>query len=373
MGPEPEREFDRVTALVRRLLDVPVAYLTLAGNRRKTVDPEAGFEEAWSQMLEAPSNRALCERVTRSGEVVVIADMSWDGWVRAEPATGEMSVRAFIGVPLRLSSGNVIGSLCAMDTRVRDWSADDLSLMQDFSEIIMREVALRTEVERRKAAEEETRLVARELQHRSRNAFSILQAVISLSMRDAGLTSLKLEIIDRISSVAATQELIAESEGGTILLDAILARELAPFTSPDRYDAWGPPVEVTANEAVFLSMIIHELATNAVKYGALRSSSKGRLDLSWDKEPGDEEKLLSLEWRESGLDLAAAQPSGNEPRGGFGSELLDILVMNQLRGSIERMAKPDGLTIALELRLSRPFKPAPGVSSTEQSDSRESA
>ncbi|MDY8107534.1 GAF domain-containing protein [Fulvimarina sp. 2208YS6-2-32] len=353
-GPEPEREFDRIARLATRYLRVPSAFITFMEANRQVFKSEVGLPEAWADLREAPIIHSLCSDVVAEGKPIVVADSRLNARLKDDPAIEALGVVAYLGVPIKLPTGERVGSFCAIDDRPNAWSDDDIGVLAELAELISREIELRFEVARREAAEAEILLVARELQHRARNAFSIVQAVISLSMRDKALMPLKLEIIDRISTVSSTQDLIARQPGGTVLFSDVVERELSPLARPESYHMAGSSVPIMANEAVFVGMIVHELVTNAVKHGALRPNSDGFLSLRWWSETEATDLRLHFLWRETNLGEAARLDPHESDESGFGSELLHILVTNQLKGSIERELNADGLTIRMQLRLASP-------------------
>ncbi|MEN3793426.1 GAF domain-containing protein [Fulvimarina sp. MAC3] len=364
LGKQPEAEFDRITRLAARFLSVPVAYISIVEPDRQIYKSALGLPTHLAERRESPISHSLCRHVVASGKPLIAPDVREISWLKDSPAIQDIGVVACLGTPIRLPSGEVIGSLCVVDHQRRNWSENEIATAEDLAELVSQQIALRYEVAARETAEEELLLVARELQHRTRNAFSIVQAVISLSMRDRSLIPLKLDIIDKISTVASTQELIAQQSGGSVDFSQMLRRELSPLASEDQFTISGPRIDVAANEAVFVGMILHELTTNAVKYGALRTESKGRMFVEWSTETDHDVQTVRLIWKEIGLDPSAtgSPKTGDDSKPGFGSELLQILVTNQLRGTMTRTLADDSLTIEMALRLIVP--PADGRSPT---------
>ena len=107
----------------------------------------------------------------------------------------------------------------------------------------------------------------------------------------------------------------------------------------------GPDFKLPAQTAVALGMVLHELTTNASKYGAL-SCDEGRLAVSWDVAPGDAEQLLALDWRES-----HGPPVSAPAREGFGTNLLRRIIADHSGGKVEFSFKPTGLEVHVEANL----------------------
>jgi two-component sensor histidine kinase len=147
-------------------------------------------------------------------------------------------------------------------------------------------------------------------EHRSKNLLSTVQATIKLSQSDTP-DGLKKAIEGRILALSSVHSLFVKTRWIGADLSTITAQELAPYTadSDTRVRIDGPPVLLAPDAAQAVAVTLHELATNAVKYGAL-SAAKGRVDLKWSHEPGRE---LCLLWKETGGPKAQAPT-----RKGFG-------------------------------------------------------
>ena len=188
----------------------------------------------------------------------------------------------------------------------------------------------------RKIAEERLAIVARELQHRVKNSLAVVQTLATQSFRNASHSGDAAKaFLDRLFALAKATNIILDSA----TQDAELAELVAAITKPYRlseHNAFviaGEPVRVTGKLATALSMVLHELSTNAVKYGAL-STPEGRVDLAWRTTA---DKRLLLDWEESG-----GPPVQVNLAKGFGTELLEILVGSDLGGTLELRFEPGG-------------------------------
>ena len=170
------------------------------------------------------------------------------------------------------------------------------------------------DITERKHAAEHQRVMMYELDHRVRNTLAIVQSVASHTLRAAGVDrSIAAALTDRLIALAGAHAVLSSEswEGGD--LDAVVAKVISAH---ERIRAKGPAVRLRPSLIVMLSLVLHELATNAAKYGAL-SNETGWVDLSW-KLAGDR---LSLSWRESG-----GPPAEPPRRRGFGSQLIERLI-----------------------------------------------
>jgi PAS domain S-box-containing protein len=212
------------------------------------------------------------------------------------------------------------------------------------------------EVTERKEAEQRQLLLSREVNHRAKNALTMVQSVLRLSQRDDPRQFVHA-VEGRIAALARAQGLLAEVQWSGVDLRTLLDTELGAFVTRGRSAATtpgihldGPPVMLTALAAQPFSMIVHELATNATKYGAL-SVASGQVTLRWHVEAGD--GTLRLRWTERGGPPIEAPPV----RRGFGTRVIDSVVERQLRGSVTRSWSPTGLVCELVLPLDRTVAP----------------
>ncbi|GAA0580911.1 HWE histidine kinase domain-containing protein [Craurococcus roseus] len=195
----------------------------------------------------------------------------------------------------------------------------------------------RAAAERRQATEGRM-LLLREVDHRARNALAVALSLVRLTpRRDAAEFASAVE--GRIAAMSRAHSLLAAESWRGVDLAALVGTELAPYA--DRVRAGGPPVRLAADAAQPVGMLLHELATNAAKHGAL-SAPRGRVELEWGLDDGD--GALRLTWRERG-GPAVARPA----RAGFGTRLLDTLAGRQLGATLARDWREEGLTATLNL------------------------
>ena len=192
----------------------------------------------------------------------------------------------------------------------------------------------------RKQAEETQRLLLNELNHRIKNTFATVQAISSQTLRNASdLPSAKEALERRIASMAHAHDLLTERSWTGAHLTEIVQRILNTF-APTQLAISGPAVEVSARHALALSMALHELATNAIKYGAL-SCPEGHVAVQWRIQ----DATLHLDWEERG-----GPPVAYPTRKGFGSRLLERTVRG-LGGKAELDYDVRGLRCSITVTL----------------------
>ncbi len=208
-------------------------------------------------------------------------------------------------------------------------------------------VNMLVDISERKRAEEDQELLVRELHHRVKNTLATVQAIMGSAARSAStIEEFKSAIIGRIGSLARTHLLLSE-EGTTVAFADILHNELDPFDdgSEGRIRLQGPRVEIGSRLAVSLGMAIHELTTNAAKYGA-PSVYGGKVDVRWRVIIDASRRTLQFERTGSG------GPKVSPPtRQGFGSRLLDFVLPGQIQAKSSIEHRPEGVRMHCTLPL----------------------
>lgn len=198
---------------------------------------------------------------------------------------------------------------------------------------------LRAALAREVAAREAERLLKLELHHRVKNTLAVVQSLAHQTFRDtADVTTARDHFDARLSALAGAHDLLVDSAWRPVTLDDLAAQALAPFrpTDPARLVLDGPSVHVRSEVAVALVLCLHELATNATKYGAL-SGRQGQVRLTWTVDERGQPARLALTWRETGG--PAPQPGLRE---GFGTRLLARAVTAQTGAASVLEMTPQG-------------------------------
>ena len=191
----------------------------------------------------------------------------------------------------------------------------------------------------RKLNEERQTVLLAELQHRVRNVLAMVASIVKRG--DAGISTHEFRdrLNGRIAAMARTQALLTRGAGVGVALEHIVNDELiAQDAEESRVDVAGPQISLSPKAAEVLTLAIHELATNAAKYGALLQPG-GRIGVRWQLERRDERDWLALEWRESAVD----NPPGEDRGRGFGTELITRRVPYELGGEGALELAADGL------------------------------
>jgi PAS domain S-box-containing protein len=235
--------------------------------------------------------------------------------------------------------------------RRKDGSLIDISLtvspLKDADGRIIGASKIARDITERKRAQEQQKLLVNEMKHRIKNSLATIQAIATQTLnqhaeeRDA--------FIARLHALANAHDLLTAETWERATLHAIVTRALKPFQEEhhERISVEGPDnVWLDATKSVIVSMVIHELATNAIKYGAL-SNGSGRVTVAWEQHLAP--NRVELVWRESGG--PKVRPSQQK---GFGSHLIERAVGGQL-GSAQLVFNPQGLFCLLEIGADHTF------------------
>ena len=190
----------------------------------------------------------------------------------------------------------------------------------------------------------------RELNHRVKNTLANVLSIIALThQRSVGLDEFTDSITGRIRALSATHDLLSQNDWSDALVADVIGSELAPYYQPGEdgsaVEMNGPDLTLAPNDALSLGMAIHELATNAAKYGAL-SMLGGKVKLEWHPVT---DKILEVNWRETG-----GPPVKMPTKNGFGRDLIEKIVAHQLQSKVDLRFEPDGVICTLRVPLRKP-------------------
>ena len=183
--------------------------------------------------------------------------------------------------------------------------------------------------------------LTRELNHRVKNTLANVLSIVALTRRRADDVQSFADGLDgRIRALSATHDLLTQSEWGTTPIASVVAAELAPYAHDEAHTivSEGPPVELAPNDALSLGLALHELATNASKYGSL-SCENGSVTIRWELTP---DGLARIEWQERG-----GPPVPEKRKRGFGTDLIEKIVAHELRHPVELEFDPQGVRCTL--------------------------
>jgi two-component sensor histidine kinase len=220
--------------------------------------------------------------------------------------------------------------------------SDEIGILGQTFDRLMDENAMREEL--RATAEERREILVHELAHRVKNTLATVQSIASLSFRNSQGPEALRQFHERLQALVRSHDLLTRKNWQHADLSEVAEAAMAPLKEErgHRFTISGPPVSLPPTTAVPMAMILHELCTNALKYGAL-SNENGRVSINWTAKPDLTSTKISLIWSESGG--PSIQPPAEE---GFGTRLIANL-SRQLGGQCNFRYPPSGLVCHLNI------------------------
>jgi PAS domain S-box-containing protein len=304
----------------------------------------------WESQLGAKRIRADANLAAMFGlpaEPTVLDDETWMGRIHPEDRArfeNDLAQRRLDRQPLDCEF-----RVLHPDGTVR-WLAVQGAVVRQSDEQRGRSVGVARDVTERRLAEERQRLLLHELNHRVRNS---LATVLALAQQTAATAETVPGFLDayraRVMALAQAHNLLTQGNWEGTSLRALVEAILAPdaHANPGAVEVRGPEVDLAAPQALAIVLGLHELATNARKYGAL-SAPRGRVAVEWRCTQDDGGVLVSLQWAEAG-----GPPVSVPTRRGFGSRMLTRSLATDLDGTVTLDFEPSGVQCRIAFRSER--------------------
>ncbi len=312
--------------------------------------------EAFSK-LGMPRNTAIFGPTFKGEGVVRADDIKLDPRFGKNPPhhgfpSGHWPVRSYLAVPVISGRGEVLGGLFYGHSQVGMFDSASEHFLQALAAhaaIALENASLfaaaQDEIARRAAVEEQQKLLLHELNHRVKNTLATVQSIAAQTLRTSPEPDAFREAFEkRLVALSKAHNLLATSNWRGASLHDLVRRELEPHGVDDagRISISGPVLWLPPAQALALAMVLHELATNAARHGAL-SRPTGRVDLSWSVAAEADGQRLRMVWRELG------GPQVRPPaRRGFGSRLIERGLAQELGGTARLLFEPEGLRCIIE-------------------------
>jgi two-component sensor histidine kinase len=379
---EVQRYTDQLQALARTALKITAAK-TLEATIQEVVDAAreiVGVHQSvvsltrgpdWSQAIKAVSlsdkyeayrdcanasegsgiYALVCEtnRPIRLTQAELETHPLWRGF--GEHTTDHPPMRGWLAAPLVAQNGQNLGLIQLSDkTDGTEFGQGDEAVLVQLAQLAASAIEHAATEASRHQAEERQKLLIRELHHRVKNTLATVQAILGTTARSSRtIEDFYRAFSGRIESLAKTHMLLTEDLWQIAKLRELLETELRPYqnTGVERIRLEGPDVELPSEVAVPLGMALHELTTNAARFGAL-SVRGGRLDVTW-RVTSEHNDVLHLEWMERG------GPTVEVPeQEGFGSRVIHRILAAQTNARISMDYHPTGLQVVIDLPLQAP-------------------
>jgi two-component sensor histidine kinase len=346
----PEQEFDEIVAMAAEICGVPVALISLVEKERQWFKARVGLDAS-----ETPRDVSFCQFAILEADMLVVPDALEDERFASNPlVVGEPHIRFYAGMPLITPRGLALGTLCVIDREPRTLDDRQKRMLQRLARQAMTQFELRRalaasraaldQVDRHRAAhaeaEERQREIVMEMAHRMKNTLTIVQSIVSQTLRqtsDFGVARSAIEA--RLAALGRAQDALTKADVGEADVRAVVCAAIAPHCDEgqERFQLEGPPLDLGPRQALGLALGLHELATNAAKYGAL-SVPDGRVAINWSNDGG----TFRFTWREEGGPAPVAPEAT-----GFGSRLVAQIVPAYFEGESTLEFNPEGAIYSL--------------------------
>ncbi|SER11199.1 two-component system, chemotaxis family, CheB/CheR fusion protein [Faunimonas pinastri] len=194
-----------------------------------------------------------------------------------------------------------------------------------------------------------------QLQHTVRNILAVTRSLVRRTAANSETAEeMASHLEGRLDALARVQNFALLSSDQTVDLEYLVAEEIVFYNAREGEQVFlsGPPIKLSDRAAELFGLAIHELATNAVKFGALTSSS-GHISIHWELDEAASPSHLRFHWEETDVDIAGEEPA----RQGYGFELLQSMLAYELRAQTSLRLEPDGLKCTIEMPLTSKIVP----------------
>jgi two-component sensor histidine kinase len=333
-----EDEFERLTDVACEFFDVPIALVSLIDDERQWFKSCVGLETR-----ETDRSVAFCNYAITDPDPLTVPDATKDERFADNPlVTGEENIRFYAGVPLVNEEGFALGTFCVLDRQPRDADDLDLDMLERFSSEAMAQLEKRRQRKQLEEALDEKQLLLNELHHRVKNNLQVIQSLLSMQARkfeDPEVNRAFQRARDRVGSLAVVHERIQEmfeKEGGVASEKYI--RELLQGIVPGggqediELDIDVDNFDIDQDLIGRIGLILNELVHNSIEHG-YRDGESGTIQVRLHKE-GDTIQIIVT-------DDGRGFPD-EETESGLGSTLINALVKNKLRGTVDRFNREEG-------------------------------
>lgn len=261
----------------------------------------------------------------RTGQTLVVANIRGATWLRGDSdGYAVIGTNAKIKVPM-MRRAQLIGCLFVHSAKARSWTADEVAFVETVAERVYAGVA-------RIQAEEEQNLLNQELSHRLKNTLAMVSAIAKQTLKGVEDRGAVDAFQARILALSSAHDVLLQTSWTSARISSLIGGIVARHAKPGRVTTKGPDIRLGPKGALSFSMLLHELATNAVKYGAL-SADAGKVEIEWKVVNGSGEADLELVWRESD-----GPPAAPPIRTGFGSRLINTGLVGAGKAQLDYLA-----------------------------------
>lgn len=335
-----ERDFDEIAELASSICEAPIAVVNLIGEGRQFFKAEVGLG-----VRETPLDSSFCAKAILEEDFLVVPDATKDPRFDCNPlVTGEPGLRFYAGALLKTADGYPIGTVCVLDFKARPLTAVQEKTLRVLARQVMRQLELRKALRERDKAKEQQDILNKEILHRMKNTLAMVQAIAGQTLRGVTETDAVEAFRSRLSALGKAHDQLLRQDWETTDLEQIVRLLFGIHAEEGRFDIEGPEVKLGPKATLSISLLLHELATNALKHGSL-SSQQGRVSLTWRIEDAGGEPEMVLTWRESG-----GPPIVEPTHRSFGTRLIRMGLVG--KGGVEKSYPASGFVATFRASMS---------------------
>ncbi|TZG24676.1 HWE histidine kinase domain-containing protein [Sphingomonas montanisoli] len=338
-----EPDFDDIVHIAAHVCATPIALVSLVEKDRQWFKARVGIDAC-----ETPITQSVCALGLARDELLIIPDLTADSRTDANTlVTQDPNLRFYAGAPLITPSGVAIGMLCVIDTRPRPegLTTEQQHTLRALARQVIVQLEYRKAIVVQQTIEAERQLLNEELSHRLKNTLAMVQGIANQTLKSVADRA-PVEAFDaRLLALSSAHDILMRESWASARMNLIVEGGMNLHAPQHRFTAKGCDTLLGPRGALSTAMLVHELATNAVKYGSL-SSPTGHVDISWRIEPGEKGEEFVLEWREHG-----GPPVVVPEIKGFGSRLISTGLSGTRR--VEESFAPSGYEACFRAPLSR--------------------
>ncbi len=327
-----ERDFDEIAELASQICEAPIAVVNLIAEERQFFKAEVGLG-----VRETPLGSSFCAKAILEDDFLVVPDATKDPRFDCNPlVTGEPGLRFYAGALLKTSDGYPIGTVCVLDFKPRPLTAIQEQTLRVLARQVMRQMELRKVLRERDQAQAQQDILNKEILHRMKNTLAMVQAIAGQTLRGVTEQDAVEAFRSRLNALGVAHDQLLREDWSSADLRKIVRLLFDIHAEEARFEIGGPEIELGPKATLSISLLLHELATNAVKHGSL-SVPEGKVSLTWMIDDSREEPEIVMSWRESGGPVIA-EPTKRS----FGTRLIRMGLVG--KGGVEKSYPPTGFT-----------------------------
>lgn len=345
-----ERDFDELAEIASEVCEAPIAVVNLVSTNRQWFKAEVGLG-----VRETPFETSFCGHAILAADFMMVPDATKDARFNCNPlVTGEPKLRFYAGALIKTAEGLPLGTMCVLDYRPRELDAHQMRVLRLLARQAMTLIELRKSLAESEAAVEHQKVLSFELKHRMKNTLTMVQAIANQTLRPGiSLDDARQSFTGRINALSSAQDILTQTSWSSATVGDLVRSALAAHGYDRRFKIEGPDLQLSARRALGLVLALHELATNAAKYGAL-SVPGGSVSVTWMvSAQGADPERFTFVWEErNGPEVA--EPT----RKGFGSTIIERLLAGYFNGEVALHFPRSGAMLRLDAPTASEFDEA---------------